>query len=333
MSKSTPEPVTTSPASTNSSSRLAILRDRAHMFAQVRHFFSTKEVLEVDCPILSASASIDAHIDLITAHTQCSPTPCYLHSSPEYGMKRLLAEGIGDIYQLSHVFRDGESGKRHNPEFTMIEWYRQSFSYQQMIDETMDLITLFIGKQKRTQLSYRDALKQYANIDYVTMTEQQLLQVIQENNIPTYPQIEDEGKDALLNVLLGTLVEPHLGSDDSLCALTYYPATQAALAKTEQHNDEKVALRFEIYYQGLELANGYCELTDAAEQRQRFIESNNERVKLGKDAYPIDEHFLAALEKGIPDCSGVAVGFDRLMMLRHGITNIDKVIPFSPPLH
>lgn len=292
------------------------------MFQAVRRFFSERGVCEVDCPILSRYAAIDVHIDLMQTPTH------YLHSSPEFGMKRLLSEGMGDIYQLSHVFRHGEEGARHNPEFTMIEWYRLGLPYSRMIEETMDLILLFLPPLPKERLSYREALQKYAGIDYLYMTEKELLDYIRKEQIPAYSGIEMEDKDALLNLILAIKVEPHLGSD-SLLALTHFPASQAALAKREKKGDEPVALRFEIYTQGLELANGYSELTEHKEQRARFIEDNAVREKKHKSALPIDEYFLSALEKGLPECCGVAVGFDRLMMLRHHASHIASVIPFA----
>lgn len=292
------------------------------MFQAVRRFFSERDVCEVDCPILSRYAPIDIHIELIQTATR------YLHSSPEYPMKRLLSEGMGDIFQLSHVFRAGEEGARHNPEFTMIEWYRLGYTYSRMIEETMDLILLFLPPMPKVFLSYREAVQKYAGFDYLAMTEQQLLEYIRQKQIPAYPGIELEEKDALLNLILATMVEPHLGKD-SLLALTHYPASQAALAKREKRGEEAVALRYEIYHRGLELANGYFELTDPREQRARFEEDNASRLKKNKASLPIDEYFLRALESGLPECCGVAVGFDRLMMLRHGESDISSVIPFA----
>lgn len=311
----------------SSLNKVAILQDRAEMLAQARTFFKKRNILEVDCPIITCYASVDAHIDLIPAAYSQKDTH-YLHSSPEYGMKRLLSQGIGDIYQLSHVFRDGECGKKHNPEFTMAEWYRIGFSFSQMMEETVDFIRLFVGDIPFSLITYRDAFKKFAGFDYLKISEQDLLKYIREHHIETYPGIEKEGKDALLNVILGVTVEPNLGLE-SLCVLAYYPATQCALAKTRYHGEEHVAERFEVYFRGIELANGYHELTDAKEQRQRFIEANELRGKLGKNTLPIDEHFLQALEKGLPQCCGVAVGFDRLMMLRHHTSDIADVLPFD----
>ena len=296
------------------------------MLAQTRIFFEERSVLEVDCPILTEGASVDAHIDLIPALYAGASTR-YMHSSPEYGMKRLLSEGIGDIYQLSHVFRDGESSYKHNPEFMMAEWYRIGMPFEALIAETLDYARLFLGPLPAHTISYRDAFLQYAGFDYLQASNSFLLSYLQEKNIHPYEGIEEEGKDALLNIVLGAVIEPHLGKSE-LCALAYYPSTQAALAQTQWHGEEQVAERFEIYYQGLELANGYHELTNAIEQRKRFEEANQARVSLNKVQLPIDEAFLSALEKGLPDCCGVAVGFDRLMMLRHCTSNIADVIPF-----
>jgi lysyl-tRNA synthetase class 2 len=268
-----------------------MLRDRAEMMRRSRLFFSERGIMEVDCPTLTEAPSIDAHIDVIQSDTG------YLHTSPEYCMKRLLAGGIGDIYQLGHVFRKGELGCRHRPEFMMAEWYRIGMPYEQMIEETLDYIRLFIGEMPAVSITYEQAFQRYAGIDYRIKTDDEL------------------------NIILGTEVEPNF---HDLTVLRDYPASQCALAQTEG----EVAKRFEVYYRGIELANGYHELADALEQRRRFEASNEERLRLGKEAYPIDEPFLKALEKGLPDCCGVAVGFDRLMMVRHGADTIDAVLPF-----
>lgn len=308
-------------------SKRARLQDRALMFKATRQFFDQRGVLEVDCPILSTQASIDPHIDLISA-LYLGQEKCYLHSSPEFGMKRLLADGIGDIYQLSHVFRDGEWSAKHNPEFTMTEWYRLGFSLEQMIEETVQFIRLFLGNLPHHVISYRDLFLEKTGINPFTASNQDLFRYIQNQNIPFYSGLIEEGKDALLNVILGSHIEPQLGHGH-LCVLAYYPASQAALARKRWHEEEQVAERFEVYYQGMELANGYHELTDAHEQRLRFQEANASRLALGKEALPIDENFLQALEKGLPDCCGVAVGFDRLMMLRQRQTNIADVVAWG----
>jgi lysyl-tRNA synthetase class 2 len=305
----------------------AILKDRSDQLLQARTFFSKRGLIEVDCPIISSSASVDAHIDLIPV-LDSNNSLRYLHSSPEYGIKRLLAEGLGDCYQLSHVFRQGEYGHKHNPEFMMAEWYRLGFTFEQLIEETVDFVKLFLGDLPCEILSYREAFKRYAGFDYVHMNNDQLLDHLKKLHIDVYPHIIEEGREALLNLILGIQIEPQLGKNE-FCVLAYYPSTQAALAKTKQHLDEKVAERFEIYYKGIELANGYHELTDPAEQRRRLMQANIERQRLGKSSLPIDENFLQALEQGLPDCCGVAVGFDRLMMLRHKTNNMSEVIAFD----
>lgn len=311
-------------ASMKSSDRISILRDRAEMFQAIRHFFAERGVIETDCPLISSSASVDAHIDLIPIRDvhNCER---YLHSSPEYGMKRLLSEGIGDIYQLAHVFRQGEYGQRHNPEFMMAEWYRLGMPFEEMIEETLDFIRLFVGPLPGAVISYREAIKKYTGIDYVNASVEEISELLGDK---VYKGAENEGKDALLNILLPLYVEPQLGQGE-LTALAYYPATQAALAKTQNIDGEAVAERFEVYFKGVELANGYHELADAKEQRQRLIEANQARVKMGKRELPIDERFLKALDKGLPECCGVAVGVDRLMLLRHAKSSLKEVIPFD----
>lgn len=302
-----------------------LLKDRASMMSSARSFFSSRKVTETDVPILSKGASVDAHIDLIPSKISRAHT-YYLHSSPEYGMKRLLSEGSGDIYQLSHVFRDGEISPKHRPEFMMCEWYRLNFSFQQIIDETLDFIRLFLGPLPAEQKTYRKTLLDFGIdpfSDYKTL-EQELIKL----GVEPYPGLEDEGTDGCLNLILSHFIEPTLGQD-KLFVLSHYPASQAALAKTTQEEGHLVAERFEVYYKGYELANGYHELADPIEQEKRLIEANEQRIKYGKEALPIDYKFLDALKKGMPPCCGVAVGFDRLMMLRHNRTSIRDILPLD----
>lgn len=310
----------------NDNFRLNILRDRSAMLAAARQFFYARNLLEVDCPLITRGASIDAHIDLIP--TEHPAGKRYLHSSPEYGMKRLLTEGIGDIFQLAHVFRQEENGAKHNPEFMMAEWYRLGFTFEEMMSETLNFARIFLGPLSSRILSYHDAFLNYVGIDPFQSTNQDLLNLLKKHALPLYDSIENESKDNLLNLILGMLIEPQLGKDD-LVALAYYPASQAALAKTRSRPEGDVAERFEVYYRGVELANGYHELADPKEQRMRFDESNAERIKLGKEDLPLDESFLTALERGLPDCCGVAVGVDRLMMLRHNTKQIADIMPFG----
>lgn len=306
-------------------SRIQNLKDRACMLSKVRSFFSLKNILEVDTPILSHSAPIDEHIDIMSVNLQGSTG--YLHSSPEYAMKRLLSLGIGDIFQLSHVFRLGEVGRFHNPEFTMIEWYRTSLSFEAFIEETVELVRLFIGSYPYKYISYRNAFLKYAHIDYLNASVQDLLNCASSHGINlSSPSSWD--LDSLLQLLMGSVIEPNLGKEE-ITVLWDYPSSQAALAKTEQKGEEKVAKRFELYFQGIELANGYLELTEAKEQKSRFLHSNEKRIMAGKPSLPIDELFLSALEKGFPECCGVAVGFDRLLMLKQNAASLKEILPFS----
>lgn len=313
--------------SLNTSERIKILRDRAEMLAASRKFFQSRNIVEVDCPLITRQASVDAHIDLIPVICRGTETR-YLHSSPEYGMKRLISEGIGDCFQLAHVFRDAEYSHKHNPEFTMTEWYRMGVSFDEFIEETLDYIRLFLGPLSSNFFSYRGAFEHFLNVNPLKASIEELVNLLQSHGIVPYPSVVEEGKNALLNLLLGSLIEPKLGMD-GLTVLAYYPSSQAALAKTIDKDGDKVALRFEVYYQGVELANGYDELADAKEQRMRLEEANTERLSLGKNALPIDEAFLKALEKGLPSCCGVAVGFDRLMMLRNNCSKLSEVLPFD----
>lgn len=285
-------------------SKIDRLKDRGAMFAKARAFFAERNVLEVDCPILGGAAPIDLHIEIISTSTNR-----YLHSSPEYGMKRLLAQGVGDIYQLGHVFRKGEVGRLHNPEFTMAEWYRHGFTFEELLEETLDFIRLFLGPLPSRVLTYKQAIELYTK----------------DAMLPEEAKHWDE--EARSAYLMGFVVEPQIGQDE-LTVIIHFPAAQAALARTTLIDGELVAERFEIYYRGTELANGYHELTDAAEQRTRLHLANDLRKRHNKPALPIDENFLSALQQGLPDCCGVAVGFDRLMLLRHDADSLADILPF-----
>ncbi|MBS0621114.1 MAG: EF-P lysine aminoacylase GenX [Verrucomicrobia bacterium] len=301
------------------------LQERARLLAASRQFFAERGVLEVDCPALSPFAPVDLHIDVMQVHLKGGEIG-YLHTSPEYGMKRLLAEGIGDIYQLGHVFRDGENGPWHHPEFTMTEWYRIGFTFEQMIEETLAYIRLFLGDLPKEELTYQETVRKFLGINYRSAD---LIRVAKERGIDLPENASSWDRDTLLQLLISFLIEPHLGKD-SLFVLSYFPATQAALAKVaELPGGEKVACRFEIYYRGIELANGYHELTDPVEQLQRFEASNAARVASGKDPLKIDLALLEAMRKGIPDCCGVAVGFDRLLQLRLGASEITSILSLT----
>lgn len=309
------------------SEKIIFLRDRADMLKSARAFFEAQGVMEVDTPMLSAAAPIDLHIDVMKVSLKNNQTG-YLHTSPEYAMKRLIASGIGDIYQIGHTFRDGEIGPLHNPEFTMVEWYRLGIPFDQMIAETLDFIRLFLGSSMPQQtMTYRQTLLHYLNIDYNTATLPELLACAKSRGLDLPADAATWDRDTLLQLLVSFIIEPHLGIDE-LFVLKYFPSSQAALSKTLRLPDgESVACRFEVYYKGIELANGYHELTDAIEQKRRLEASNAARLQAGKDALKIDEKFIEALRSGLPDCCGVAVGFDRLMMLKHSLSDLRNVLP------
>jgi lysyl-tRNA synthetase class 2 len=310
----------------HASDRISILKDRALMLKKARLFFSRKNILEVDCPHLSKRATIDTHIDVMKTHVNEQEIG-YLHTSPEYGMKRLLGEGMPDIFQLSHVFRKGEIGRLHNPEFTLIEWYRKGFPLSKMIQETISLIRLFFGKTPTQQQTYQQLFLEKTSLDPFKASLQALLSHLQENQILLPKDASSFDKDTLLHLILTHLIEPNLGKDH-LFVVTDFPASQAALAQIEESPNGNVAKRFEVYYQGIELANGYLELSDPKELRKRFLFWNEERKKLNKELFATDERLLDALSR-MPACSGVAVGFDRLLMLRHRKKHLSEVLPFA----
>ncbi len=305
--------------------KAALLRDRAKMLQQVRSFFDERKVLEIDCASLVRTASLDANVEAIRAAVSDHQTG-FLHTSPEYAMKRLLAYGLGDIYYLGHVFRKGEIGRLHNPEFTMIEWYRTHLAFDRFIDETCDLIQLFLGSFPVRRLSYSEALQTHAGID--PFTDEDCSEAARRLGIELGSDCESWDRDTWLQLLLGYAVEPNLGRGE-LTVLHDYPPSQAALSRVVEKDGNRVAERFEIYFGGIELCNGYHELADPHEQRRRFEEENQSRVSHGKERHVLDEKFLAALEIGLPDACGVSVGFDRLMLIRHKVQSIRDVLPFA----
>ena len=287
------------------------LLQRAEKLSTVRHFFLQRNVLEVDTPLLSPFAPIDAHIDVMLVDMGKEQTG-YLHTSPEYAMKKLLSKGSGDIYQLSHVFRADEEGPLHTPEFTMIEWYRVDMQLHTLIHETLELIQLFLGEYPAEILTYQEAFEHYCGLN-----------PHEDDLAPMVTRFASDAaswdRDTQLHLLFSHIVEPQM-PNDSLTVITGFPASQAALAKTEEVGGVELAKRFEIYLGGVELANGFDELSDPAEQKRRFETENQKRINLGKAPLPFDREFVACL-KSLPECVGVAVGFDRLMMLSTGPTS------------
>ena len=301
----------------------ARIQKRALMLKKVRTFFDKRSCYEVDTPLLSKSACIDAHIDLFEVSISKGKTG-YLHSSPEYAMKELLSQGSGDIYQLSHVYRKNEQGRLHHPIFTLIEWYRTNTSYSAFIKEACDLISLFIDPLPQETLRYEDAFLRFLEFNPLNTSKEELMSRAKKRNI----ELSSESKDFILSQLWALCIEPHLGKE-TLTIITDYPPSQAALAKIHTSNGKKWAKRFEIYYQGIELGNGYHELNDPQELKTRLESANKERVYMGKKALPLDLSFLKVV-KNLPDCYGIAIGFDRLMMLQSNHKTIrEKDFPFS----
>jgi len=297
-----------------------ILQKRAYMLTLTRSFFEKKNIMEVDCPSILSYPNLDDNIEIFKLQT----TPKrYLHSSPEHAMKRLLSEGVSSIYQLSHVYRKGEIGPYHNPEFTLVEWYRKNVTFSFFLNETLDFIRLFVGDINFTKMSYREIFFCHTNIDYATSNIEKLKKILQEKSID-YASNDKLDKDGYLNLIFSHIIEPAMPKDQ-LVVIYDFPASQAALSQIKEKGDEMVAERFEIFFQNIELANGYHELTDPKEQRKRFESS----IAKKEDNLSIDEKLLQALEKGLGDCFGVAMGFDRLLMLHLNKKTIHEVIPFS----
>jgi lysyl-tRNA synthetase class 2 len=314
------------------------LRQRAALLQRVREFFAARAVTEVDTPLVVNAPVSDVHIHSATvrlsadAAAGAAAASLYLHTSPEYAMKRLLAAGSGDIYQICHVVRGFECGRLHNPEFTLIEWYRVGFSLAGLMDEVEALVRALLGANAPAaseRVSYRDVFLRELGLDPLTAPETALAQAAQPLALGGTGAMSATGlgmsRDDWLELLMGALVGPRLGSG-TLTFVHSYPASQAALARLDPA-DPRVAQRFELYVAGIELANGFHELAAAAEQRARFEADNAQRRRLGLPVSPLDERLLAALTR-LPDCAGVALGFDRTLMLAVAATSIEEVLTF-----
>ncbi|MGD8408010.1 MAG: EF-P lysine aminoacylase EpmA [Thiohalophilus sp.] len=306
-----------------------LMQRRARMLNQLRAFFAQQGVLEVETPILNRTTVTDVHIDSIPASPDAAGG--YLQTSPEYAMKRLLAAGSGAIYQVCKVFRAGEAGRHHNPEFSMLEWYRPGFDHHALIDEVDALVRELLADElpleATRKFSYRELFRQYLQLDPWQASIADLQQVARAYQIEVVSHDEMD-RDGWLDLLLTHLIEPQMPANRPVFVYDY-PASQAALARLHEQDAVTVASRFELYINGLELANGYHELCDAREQRRRFEQDRQQRQQLGMIVPEPDEKLLAALEAGLPDCAGVALGLDRLLMLATGSDDIRQVISFS----
>ncbi|WP_022961381.1 elongation factor P--(R)-beta-lysine ligase [Halopseudomonas pelagia] len=309
------------------SASIDALRARARIIDQVRRFFAARGVLEVDTPSLSSAAVSDPQLQPFA----CTYAPdggqgarqVYLHTSPEYPMKRLLAAGSGCIWQLCKVYRNGEVGGRHNPEFSMLEWYRLNFDHHQLMDEVDALVSGVLGCTNARRVTYSRLFAEHLALDVHQCSDADLAQQGRQR----CGFVGELPRDGWLNLLFSHCIEPALEEPTLVYA---FPASQAALAQVVEGDDcVPSAARFELFVKGMELANGYFELTDAQEQARRFQADQCQRLAMGVPALPVDERLVAALQAGLPACAGVALGLDRLVMLAVGAQRIDQVIAFG----
>ncbi|MBY6187678.1 elongation factor P--(R)-beta-lysine ligase [Marinobacter hydrocarbonoclasticus] len=308
---------------------MAVLKQRADLTARIRAFFAKRGVWEVETPCLSQAAVTDVHLHNFDTRFvgpgAATGIPLYLMTSPEYHMKRLLCAGSGSIFQLCRSFRNEEAGRYHNPEFTMLEWYRVGFDHHALMDEMAALLQTVLDCGEPERMTYAEAFSGVLKVDPLDASLETLRQLCHQHGMGELADLESD-RDTLLQLLFATVVEPEIGQ--AVPAMVYhFPASQAALARIDEA-DPRVARRFEVYFKGIELANGFHELADAQEQRARFEADNAQRRSHGLPERPIDEHLIAALASGLPDCAGVALGIDRLVMLALGTKSIKDVIPF-----
>jgi lysyl-tRNA synthetase class 2 len=310
---------------------MAMLRRRAQMLAGIRDFFAQRQVMEVSTPALSSGGATDPNIQSVALELKAFPQQPlhYLHTSPELAMKRLLAAGSGPIYQLCTVFRDNEAGRLHRPEFTMLEWYRPGWHYHELIEEVLELISAVVHEIKPAEVghfSYRELFLSYAGLDPLTATARDCRACCGRFDLPVADSMTED-IDEWLDWIIGALIAPRLPENGLTCVYDF-PPSQAALARIRD-DSPPVAERFEIFWGAMELANGFRELTDAAEQRLRFERDNARRREKGLSVIRLDERFLAAMETGLPESSGVALGVDRLLMAATGAKHIRDAVSFA----
>jgi lysyl-tRNA synthetase class 2 len=314
------------------SATLEALHQRAELLQRLRGYFAEQGVLEVETPLLSAAGIPDPHIpSFTTASGPDGEAPRYLNTSPEFAMKRLLAAGSGPIYQVCKAFRRGEQGRHHNPEFTLLEWYRPSFDHLRLMGE-VDVLVRRLAENFRPlgpceRLSYRACFQQYLQIDPLQASVSELQACARENGLGGVTGLSNDDRDAWLDLLLSHCIQPHLGQD-GLTFIYDYPASQAALARIRP-DEPPVAERFELFIDGIELANGFHELQDAEEQRTRFEADLSHRQVEKLEPIVVDERLLDALEAGLPACAGVALGLDRLQLVLTGRTQIAETLAFA----
>lgn len=299
------------------------LRLRAQILAKIRDFFADRQVMEVETPAIGRYTTTDRHIKSIVIHDS-QQGDYYLQTSPEFAMKRLLAANSGDIYQICKSFRAQEQGSKHNPEFTMLEWYRLGFDHHQLMNEVDELICLVLNTAPALKISYRQLFLQFCKLDIDDCEDEVLQNQIQERGWMSSAASLD--RDTCLQLLMSHCIEPHLGFQSPVLVIDF-PKTQAALARLSQ-TIPPVAERFELYICGNEIANGFHELTDIAEQKSRFLQDQQQRRDNNDPVPQMDPRFLAALQHGLPHCAGVALGIDRLVMLATKSQHINEVLSF-----
>ena len=304
------------------------LQLRDELLRKLRSFFHERGLIEVETPLLSADVVVDRHLEPFTVHVPggAGARRMWLQTSPEFAMKRLLAAGGGPMFQVTHAFRQQEQGPRHNPEFTLVEWYRPGDDILAGMQLLSELGHALLGRGLAEAITYQVAFEKHAGIDPHTANVAALMEVARERRITVPESIDAADHDAWLDLLLVELVEPQLGRERPVI-IHDYPASQAALARVRP-GPPAIAERFELYVDGIELANGYHELLDAEVLRGRNRENNQQRVSQGKPALPEESRLLTAMEAGLPACAGVALGFDRVVMLAAGAGTIDEVVPF-----
>jgi len=307
---------------------LETLRLRARLLGEVRAFFAARAVLEVDTPLLVQCAVSDPQLHSAQVRLPGHAGDLFLITSPEYAMKRLLAAGSGDIYQMSHVFRGEEAGRLHNAEFMLVEWYRRGYTLAALMHETAQLAGQLLALPDCTPelLSYAQAFERHVGVDPLRLDEAAARALALAHGLDAGAATRFSQPE-LLDWLMGSVIGPQLGHE-RLCCLHHYPAAQASLARLDPA-DPRLALRFELYFQGVELANGFEELADAREQRTRFQADRRERQARARPAHAADERLLAALQAGLPAVAGVALGFDRLLLLRTGARELAAVMAFA----
>lgn len=305
------------------------LRNRAQIIKSLRDFFYERKVTEVETPLLCSAGTTDVYLDSILttrlstrADHSSLKTLAYLQTSPEYAMKRLLAAGMGDCYQICKAFRCDESGRYHNPEFTMLEWYRLGFDHHDLMSEVDDLLQVILKSQPAERITYQNLFLKYLNIDPHLASISDLEKIDPQLCLALDHKVDT--KDDYLMLLLSQHIEPQLGFEQP-CFIYDFPASQAALSKV----DNQIAQRFEVYVRGIELANGFHELQEAEEQLKRFLNDNKKRKEIGKAEVSIDYRLIQALKQGLPSCSGVALGVDRLIMLALKQEKLSDVLSFD----